>query len=194
LGKLTSTPYLVLFVLLGALGVGTASALMTITLSGNVIITGDTELEGKLLDSNDDAGTAGQVLSSTETGIDWVDPTPGPRGATGMTGMTGVTSLPPITIRVGIPSGSGAPGCEDTNSCFIPFIVLVLRGDTVIWTNDDTVSHTVTSGSAAEGLDGNFDSSLILAGTTFSHEFTQNGTFPYFCLIHPWMTGEVLVI
>ena len=71
--NLTKTPYLVLFILLGAAGVGTASALMTITLAGDVKITGDTELEGKLLDTNDEAGTSGQVLTSTETGIDWKD-------------------------------------------------------------------------------------------------------------------------
>ena len=71
--NLTKTPYLVLFVVLISVTVGTASALVTITLAGNVIITGDTELEGKLLDTNNDAGSSGQVLSSTEIGIDWVD-------------------------------------------------------------------------------------------------------------------------
>jgi len=40
----------------------------------NLKVTGDTELDGKLLDTNNDAGTSGQLLSSTETGIDWVDP------------------------------------------------------------------------------------------------------------------------
>jgi len=60
-----------------AVGIGTAYAgvLPLITLAGDVLITGDTELEGKLLDTNDDAGTSGQVLSSTETGMDWIDNT-----------------------------------------------------------------------------------------------------------------------
>ena len=44
-----------------------------ITLAGDVTVDGVTELEGKLLDTNDDAGTAGQVLSSTGTGTDWVN-------------------------------------------------------------------------------------------------------------------------
>jgi len=75
--RLTRTPYLVLFILLGVAGIGTAYAgvLPLITLAGDVLITGDTELEGKLLDTNDDAGTSGQVLSTTETGIDWIDNT-----------------------------------------------------------------------------------------------------------------------
>ena len=71
--QFTRTPYMVLFIVLITVGVGTASAMITITLSGSVLITGDTELEGKLLDVNDDAGTSGQVLSSIETGIDWID-------------------------------------------------------------------------------------------------------------------------
>jgi hypothetical protein len=78
MGRFTKTPYLLLFVILAGAGIGTAYAgivLPTITLGGNVIVTGDTELEGKLVDTNDEAGTSGQVLSSTEAGIDWVDAT-----------------------------------------------------------------------------------------------------------------------
>ena len=77
LGIFTSTPYLVLFILLGAVGVSTAYAAITITLAADVKITGDTELDGKLLDTNNEAGTSGQVLSSTETGIDWIDASSG---------------------------------------------------------------------------------------------------------------------
>jgi len=96
LGRLTSTPFLVLFILLGAVGVSTAYAAITITLAADVKITGDTELDGKLIDTNNEAGTSGQVLSSTETGIDWIDASSGPQGATGMTGMTGVGLLGPV--------------------------------------------------------------------------------------------------
>ena len=72
MGRLTKTPYLVLFILLGAVGVTAVSAVALVTID-NLKVTGDTELDGKLLDANDEAGTSGQVLSSTETGIDWVD-------------------------------------------------------------------------------------------------------------------------
>jgi len=77
LGRFTKTPYLLLFILLGAVGVGTAYAIATITIAGNLLVTGDTELDGKLIDTNNEAGTSGQVLSSTETGIDWIDVPPG---------------------------------------------------------------------------------------------------------------------
>ena len=95
-------------------------------------------------------------------------------------------------ITVSLPAGSGAPGCETTNECYIPFKVTVNPGDKVIWSNDDTAAHTVTSGTPADGPDGIFDSSLFMAGTTFSHTFETLGEYPYFCMVHPWMTGSVL--
>ena len=55
---------------------------------------------------------------------------------------------------VSIPAGTSIPGCEATNECFIPSDVTVDKGGEVIWTNDDTAVHTVTSGSAANGIDG----------------------------------------
>ena len=94
MGRFTSTPYMVLFILLGAVGVSTAYAAITITLAADVKITGDTELDGKLIDTNNEAGTSGQVLSSTETGIDWIDAASGLESATGATGMTGMRGDP----------------------------------------------------------------------------------------------------
>ena len=99
----------------------------------------------------------------------------------------------PSSIRVSMPAGTSVPGCEDTHTCFIPFTVSVSRGGTVIWENNDSAAHTVTSGSSADGPNGIFDSSLFMAGATFSHTFDQEGTFDYFCMVHPWMAGQVIV-
>jgi len=96
-------------------------------------------------------------------------------------------------ITVSLPAGSGAPGCDETNECYIPYKITVHPKDKVIWSNDDTAAHTVTSGTPADGPDGNFDSSLFMAGTTFSHTFDTLGEYPYFCMVHPWMQGSVLV-
>ena len=91
-------------------------------------------------------------------------------------------------------AGSSTPGCEDTNSCFDPNPVMIAMGGTVTWENTDTAAHTVTSGSATDGPDGVFDSSLIMAGgASFSHTFDAVGTYPYHCMVHPWMTGSVVV-
>ena len=90
--------------------------------------------------------------------------------------------------------GSSTPGCEDTNSCFDPNPVTIAMGGTVTWENVDNAAHTVTSGSPADGPDGVFDSSLIMAGgATFSHTFDAVGTYDYFCMVHPWMAGSVIV-
>ena len=99
------------------------------------------------------------------------------------------------TASVSLPEGSGVPGCEETDECYIPATVTIDVGGEVTWSNDDTAAHTVTSGTAAEGPDGNFDSSLFMAGNTFSVKFDdyEPGEYPYFCMVHPWMVGTVVV-
>jgi predicted secreted protein with PEFG-CTERM motif len=90
--------------------------------------------------------------------------------------------------------GSSVPGCEETaEGCFIPNIATVEIGGTVTWENGDTAAHTSTAGSATEGPSGVWDSSLIMAGSSFSHTFDAAGTFDYFCMVHPWMAGTVIV-
>jgi predicted secreted protein with PEFG-CTERM motif len=90
--------------------------------------------------------------------------------------------------------GSSTPGCEDTaEGCFIPSPVTIDIGETVTWENNDTAAHTATGGSAADGPSGVFDSSLIMAGSSFSHTFDSVGTYDYFCMVHPWMSGTVIV-
>jgi predicted secreted protein with PEFG-CTERM motif len=88
-------------------------------------------------------------------------------------------------------AGSSTPGCEP--DCFIPSTVVITVGGTVTWENTDTMAHTSSSGTPAGGPDGVFDSSLVMAGASFSHTFDSTGTFDYFCMVHPWMTGTVIV-
>ena len=90
--------------------------------------------------------------------------------------------------------GSSVPGCEETaDGCFIPSMVTIDIGGEVIWENNDTAAHTITSGTPTEGPSGVFDSSLVMAGSSFSHEFDDAGSFDYFCMVHPWMQGTVMV-
>ncbi len=90
--------------------------------------------------------------------------------------------------------GSSVPGCEETDECFIPSPANIAIGDTVKWVNDDTAAHTATSGAAGTGgPDGTFDSSLIVSGGEFSYTFDEAGEYPYFCMVHPWMSGMVIV-
>ena len=59
--------------------------------------------------------------------------------------------------------GSSTPGCEETNTCFIPNPVTVEIGTIVTWSNTDMAAHTATAGTAADGPSGVWDSSLIMA-------------------------------
>ena len=95
-------------------------------------------------------------------------------------------------FTVSIPEGTGSPGCENTDSCYVPFELYIDEGDTVTWINDDAAAHTVTS-SAAGIVDGKFDSGLFMSGTTFSHTFDDSWIYNYHCMVHPWMTGTLFV-
>ena len=81
------------------------------------------------------------------------------------------------------------------NFAFVPSNLEIAAGDTVVWTQKDSSMHTSTSGSAGKA-DGLWESGpLTLAGvTTFSHTFTEAGTFPYYCKPHAsFMTAKVVV-
>ena len=65
-------------------------------------------------------------------------------------------------------------------------------GDTIVWTQQDQTTHTTTSGTPGN-LDGIWDSEFLNNGQTFSFTFTEAGTFPYFCTIHPSMRATVTV-
>ncbi|HXV38160.1 MAG TPA: plastocyanin/azurin family copper-binding protein [Nitrosopumilaceae archaeon] len=99
-------------------------------------------------------------------------------------------------VEVSIAAGSSTPGCEETNSCFDPAEAIIDVGGEVTWKNTDTAAHTATSGDLTNDPDNvgtEFDSSLFGPGKTFSHTFEEAGTYPYFCMVHPWMTGVVTV-
>jgi amicyanin len=88
--------------------------------------------------------------------------------------------------------GSGAPGCEENNECYLPYQVEISSGETVIWTNTDSAAHTVTSGAPANH-DGNFDSGMMMVNQIYEFTFTDAGEYDYHCMLHPWMTGKVMV-
>ena len=89
--------------------------------------------------------------------------------------------------------GSSTPGCEETNSCFLPSTATIHLGGTVTWENTDNAAHTATSGSATDGPDGVWDSSLMMVNGSFSYTADTVGTFDYFCMVHPWMSGTLIV-
>ena len=95
-------------------------------------------------------------------------------------------------VIITIAAGASSPGCEKTNECFNPSSITATEGNTLTWKNADTAAHTVTSGKDTTA-DGKFDSSLLPAGKEFSFKFESKGDYPYYCAVHPWMTGKVTV-
>lgn len=84
------------------------------------------------------------------------------------------------------------PGCEETNSCYVPSIITIKKGQQVIWANKDAAFHSVTSGFYGKPSI-LFDSGYLDPGQKFSFLFDEGGTFDYFCTLHPWMKGQVIV-
>jgi plastocyanin len=99
-----------------------------------------------------------------------------------------------LVLLVGSPSvrandqPSGAKvGVNIDNFVFGPQTISVPVGATVTWTNKDDIPHTSVS------TDGVFKSKVLDTDETFSYTFTKAGTYPYYCTIHPKMTGTVVV-
>ena len=84
------------------------------------------------------------------------------------------------------PAGASADVKID-NFSFGPQTLTVSVGTTVVWTNRDDIPHTVVS------ADGVFKSKVRDTDEKFSYTFTKAGTYPYFCSVHPKMTGKVVV-
>ncbi len=70
---------------------------------------------------------------------------------------------------------------------FVPATITIPVGTTVTWTHNDSPPHTVSS------RDGLFDAGTLSPGAAFSYTFEQNGTFEYYCKIHPYMTAKIIV-
>jgi nitrite reductase (NO-forming) len=103
--------------------------------------------------------------------------------------MDNDTSTTPTT-HISMVSGSSNPN----NKVFYdPTPAKVKTSTTITWTNDDTLPHTVTSGNADTGPSGEFDSGIVMGAGSFTHTFDKAGTFDYYCALHPYMRGQVIV-
>jgi len=120
---------------------------------------------------------------------------------------TNATGNDTKSFKVTIPKGSANPQIDISKlgprQWYLPREITVRVNDTVMWINNDTEAHTVTSGIGAgiESLmnnkkgtpNGLFDSRSFRPGQSWTHTFTRPGTYTYFCTIHPWMDGVVTV-
>jgi len=98
-------------------------------------------------------------------------------------GFTGMMLAASIAV-----AHAGTTTVTIDNYNFEPAVVTVHPGDTVTWTNHDSIPHTATA------LDGkSFDSGAIDPGARWSFTFPKAGDYGYRCAIHPDMRGMVIV-
>ena len=109
----------------------------------------------------------------------------------GMTAAPGAFAEHSMNATVENAMGSSTPGCEP--DCFIPATVTIGVGGMVTFANNDSAAHTSTAGTPADGPSGVWDSSLVMMGAAYTTPALEAGEYPYFCMVHPWMEGLVIV-
>jgi len=91
-----------------------------------------------------------------------------------------------------MPTKVSRPGCEVNDNCYVPSLIVIEKGKHVTWVNEDSAFHSVTSGfyTAPTEL---FDSGYLDPFESYTLTFDEVGTYDYFCTLHPWMQGQVVV-
>ena len=97
-----------------------------------------------------------------------------------------------IDADIIMPTKVSRPGCEINDSCYVPSVITINQGEQVTWANEDVAFHSVTSGTY-ESPTGLFDSGHMDPGQKFTVSFNEKGDFDFFCTLHPWMKGKVIV-
>jgi plastocyanin len=121
-----------------------------------------------LLMAGSSAGTSAGSLAGSSAGS----------SAGSLAGAAGAQQATPASAEVKI-----------DNFSFAPATLTVAVGTTVTWTNRDDIPHTVVSTEEPKA----FKSKVLDTDEKFSFTFSKAGTYPYFCSVHPKMTGTVVV-
>jgi amicyanin len=94
-------------------------------------------------------------------------------------------------LAAGISAGGETPAADASISiarmAFHPDSTTIKAGKRVIWTNDDAIGHNVSF------KDGSHSATSLSQGQSYSRVFDQPGTYEYFCGLHSYMTGRVIV-
>jgi len=117
--------------------------------------------------------------------------------AAGMASMAPAAFADHAEVAIGAVEESGfSQACVETG-CYTPRVATVDVGGVVTMTNTDpTGVHTFTSGTVdgfTPSPDGTFDTGVLMSGDAFEWSPTEAGTVPYYCMLHTWMVGEIIV-
>lgn len=140
---------------------------------------------------------------------------PSPLRARRFVSFAALAAVPLVAVACG--SSGGSTGAKSPGSttkppavanqiqmklvAYRPADLTIKAGDSVTWKQTDPGFHTATSGTVEQGAagvtpmpDGKFDSGQLATGKTFAHQFTEPGTYQFYCEIHPaTMHGTITV-
>jgi|SRR5580700_4261975 plastocyanin len=102
-------------------------------------------------------------------------------------GLGGIVAEPRSFVTSAQEKAASTAEVKIDNFVFGPAAIIVPVGATVTWINRDDIPHTVVSTEKV------FKSKVLDTDEKFSYTFTKAGEYPYFCSIHPKMTGKVVV-
>lgn len=108
--------------------------------------------------------------------------------ATFVAALAMATPLAAPSLAVAQAPAAATASVKIDNFVFGPAVLTIKVGTTVTWTNNDDVPHAVVSDDHTT-----FKSKVLDTDQSFSFTFTKPGQYPYFCSIHPHMTGKVVV-
>jgi plastocyanin len=140
-------------------------------------------------------GTTSMMLVSLAISFAGISPSEifaqGTNATNATSGAANATGAAGGQTTIVMPLGSSAP---NSNLGYEPREATISPGATVIWDNQDNALHTATSGQSPNP-DGKFDTSYVAAGQSSKPVTmpTQPGEYPYFCTLHPFLTGTVVV-
>jgi plastocyanin len=95
------------------------------------------------------------------------------------------------TFQITIPLGATTSNIDET---FVPSTINIPINSSVKWTNNDSTLHTVTSVNKTFSNSNLFDSGFLSQGESFTVSYNNTGSYPYQCILHPFMTGNVIVV
>jgi len=101
------------------------------------------------------------------------------------------------TAEIEMTQEAGDTDCVTNENCYTPMYLMIKRGTDIVMKNNDSLPHTVSSGTPFDGPDGAFDSGMILSNSQIivqGSAFVKDGQFDYFCMVHPWMIGQIDVV
>ena len=102
----------------------------------------------------------------------------------GALGLVVLVGAPPRELSA---DAASSAAIQIDNFHYTPATLVVAPGTTVTWTNDDDSPHSVRE------KDGKFKSAALDTDDKFSQTFAAPGEYEYFCSIHPYMTGKIVV-